>query len=266
MGERRIDDGRHDAQHLADVLERAGEQGFPVLAGQPAGLAAMAPGLAHGLAGRGRQTAPGHRHHHQHAEIAVLAIDEGQEAQFAQRIAAIAGHHMIDVVQLAHAGAEAMHIGRDGIIVPVLGGGDQRLGRQVFGFHELQIGPADRAFGKPAQALAVLEQGEQVAFLAQHRAAGIGLREAAEIADAGAAAHGAQQDEDLFGVAGVDQGAGGAQRRQGAQARVDGEAVICLAAISLAVCACMVNPGLSRLSTILSIVRIAFADEKTSGG
>jgi len=161
---------------------------------------------------------PGHCHDQETAQIAELAIGESQEAQFPQRIAAIAGNDMADVMQFAHAGAEQIDVGRHGIVLPAFRGLNQSFGRQFFLFHEGEIGAAQRTGRQAAQAFAIGQRRQKIAALGQHFFAQCALGKTAEGVDQRLAAHGAQDDKDLACVAGRLQHAKGAHRLERAQA------------------------------------------------
>ena len=164
----------------------------------------MTPGFddgpARGLAFQPRET---HQHDQRHAQIAGMRIHESQKAQFAQRIAAIAGEGVGEIMHVAHAVAEQHHVVRHKVVAIGLRRRHQSVGRQILRRHEAVIVVTQAARGHRGKRGAVGQSGEQAALLHQDAGAHGALPEAVEQGDAGTAAHGAQDHKDFlrrFGI------------------------------------------------------------------
>ena len=96
----------------------------------------------------------------------ALAVGEQQHALFAERIAAIAGQHMHEIVGVALAEAEPL----DQIVIDrpprLFEFRDETGGRETFAFHEITIGMRDRTGRSFTQGIVIVEDGRQKRFAA----------------------------------------------------------------------------------------------------
>src|SRR6266446_1486632 len=139
--DRVVTSGRLDRKPRADRVDRLGQERFPISAGQPTGAAAVAVALEDGApyrlarAGAG-DPARGEQSDQGKALELGLRVGEGDEASLAERVAAVTGDEVQEVMHFAVALAEQGYVvGRRRTLDPRYR--DQPLGRKAFAGHEV---------------------------------------------------------------------------------------------------------------------------------
>ncbi len=134
------------------------------------------------------------------AVIARLAIGEAEHALFAERVAAIAGEDVEQVVRVAQAVRIPLHL----IVIlrapHLVALGDEARGRQSLAAHESDIGVADAALGQRVDPAMIVKQVGQIGFAFHQLPAEIACHKGARIVHEALARQIFEDVEDLLGI------------------------------------------------------------------